>query len=989
MSFWVQSSFRLYDDDASPDSATPLAAVNTNASIVVDKTFFIRFLIKNTGSGTDVLENLQARYRIDKGAGYGSWDVLGLAAFPGRAVIMTASVNITDGESIAQLLGSGTFRDGEAYDVSRESPTSQLADTQGSDEYEIVFAVQLDSDAATTPAEIGDKIQFHMRVDLVGESTRELEQYDNIPEITVTTDKIVNVDSATITLTGSNVTTVTDNPFWQLSGFQFLNDDAAPDLATPLAGINTNLALAPNIPFRFHVLIDNLGGGPTAPVFLIYYRINGGAWTLPGLEGFPDDPIRLRFSGLFADKDPISQRLGVGTFVAGEAYEDDRSTGAQPSSSGADQYEFQWNMEIDAESTGVVPVNDDTIELKLQVDTGGGFADLDNVIIVPTLTVTDQAQAALAFPSAIGYGRFATGGRGGTVMIVTSSANSGPGTLREAVEASGPRIIVFRVNQIRLSSNLFLNNNDITIAGQSMPGGVELTDSTVFVRCENFILRGLSFRMGDRQDVNPSFGDSLQIGEDTSPGANNGIIDHCAIMWSDDENGAFWRESNDITLMNTLIAQGLRNAPGGQVNASRGLLVFGNASVDRGASRITIARNLFAFNNSRNPEINNEADEIEFLNNYVWSPGEQYRTCSIKVGAKRVTVRGNVFRSNTSTFRQFEPHIIVSNSQTFIAGNEQYNGDGSPFSGGGDAWHGGGTVVSSPAFPGSGAPLMSSSLVEAYTIANVGAYPDNQDEATQRVIDHALNYTGQRFYQDVADAGGYPDMSGFVAPPDSDNDGIPNAFEATYSDIEDYLNSIYGDAVTPGNTILEVTSATITLTAFDVGLIKEGGVLDVETGQVTLTSGAVTMSKLQAIVDVATIGLSASVVDVVYTPATAPPGARVWPPGLPSRELNGTLLLAPEDARAAFQPDLGPPITWREVESVGETLTMTMRLTDAQYATLNTFWTVTVDQGSLTFDFDHPVTAATRTARFVRPFTVDRPSRNHNLVSLQLYLEPV
>ena len=61
MSFWVQSSFRLYDDDASPDSATPLAAVNTNASIVVDKTFFIRFLIKNTGSGTDVLENLQAR----------------------------------------------------------------------------------------------------------------------------------------------------------------------------------------------------------------------------------------------------------------------------------------------------------------------------------------------------------------------------------------------------------------------------------------------------------------------------------------------------------------------------------------------------------------------------------------------------------------------------------------------------------------------------------------------------------------------------------------------------------------------------------------------------------------------------------------------------------------------------------------------------------------------------------------------------------------
>ena len=145
--------------------------------------------------------------------------------------------------------------------------------------------------------------------------------------------------------------------------------------------------------------------------------------------------------------------------------------------------------------------------------------------------VAGETPRVPAFPGAEGHGSLTRGGRGGRVIAVTNLNDSGPGSLRHAVEADGPRIVIFRVSgTITLESRLRISNPYITIAGQTAPGdGIALRKHPIQIDANEAVIRYIRVRLGD------------ESGEDddaiSSRYHKNIILDHISASWSIDEAG--------------------------------------------------------------------------------------------------------------------------------------------------------------------------------------------------------------------------------------------------------------------------------------------------------------------------------------------------------------------------------------------------------------------------------------------------------------------
>ena len=242
------------------------------------------------------------------------------------------------------------------------------------------------------------------------------------------------------------------------------------------------------------------------------------------------------------------------------------------------------------------------------------------------LYLTCDAFGLPAFPGAVGFGKDTVGGRGGKVLFVTNLNNSGSGSLRDALSASGARYIIFKVSgTINLTSILEITNPYVTIAGQTSPGGIGIAGKQFNVGTHDVIIQHLRFRSGGHEYTgNDSDGDSLSLWGRYWNGSRdvyNVIIDHCSIEWGTDESFSVTGGAKATTIQSCIIAEGLWYAKDSGSNHSKGLFISGKYQND---VEVSLYRNYIAHNYDRNPLIwnptsNNGNMQVDVRNNVMFN----------------------------------------------------------------------------------------------------------------------------------------------------------------------------------------------------------------------------------------------------------------------------------------------------------------------------------------------------------------------------------
>lgn len=287
-------------------------------------------------------------------------------------------------------------------------------------------------------------------------------------------------------------------------------------------------------------------------------------------------------------------------------------------------------------------------------------------------------QEVLSFPGAEGFGKYSKGGRGGKVITVTNLNDSGPGSLRQAIETQGARYIIFAVGGvIDLKSKIYISNPYVTIAGQTAPGdGVVLRGNGIYIKTHDVIMRFMRIRPGDVDFGEPnnwSGIDALSMGSENTNDVYNIMIDHCSFSWAVDENVGVWHSSKKITIQNSIISEALENSKHPEGAHSKGMLI------GKEADSLSILNNYFAHNNERNPRLSN-AGLVVFKNNIIYNPkyfGLKISNSKGKKLQKLDIINNYFFRGNSTKFRNeisiWNPSAY--NGKIFFSNNNGFNGD--------------------------------------------------------------------------------------------------------------------------------------------------------------------------------------------------------------------------------------------------------------------------------------------------------------------------
>jgi hypothetical protein len=434
------------------------------------------------------------------------------------------------------------------------------------------------------------------------------------------------------------------------------------------------------------------------------------------------------------------------------------------------------------------------------------------LIVLQSLLAPVLAADLPAFPGAEGFGAGAVGGRGGRVIEVTNLNDSGPGSLRSAVESSGPRIVVFRVGgTIPLKTELILSQSHITIAGQTAPGGgITLTTIpsnprsvlTVKGGARDVVLRYLRFRPApptrrEQPGDDSHIQDALQILD-----ASQVIVDHCSMSWATDEVVSTFSSAENVTIQWCIIAEGLRNTNRGGVDG-KGLLVGGPR-----ARRLSVHHNLLANNLGRNPMVK-AAGIVDVVNNVVLAPATTAMTVDGEYGETPVNFVGNFVMAPQGDGIVHGLRVLGKKPVSlFVKDNfgPLRTKDSQPETLFVDPGNRSREYTTRVRHEAPAVTTMSATEALQRVVDEAGCTLPVRDAVDLRIVTDVRDRRG-RLINDPLEVGGWPHLPIGMAPADSDHDGMTDEWErehqfnsndaadgATdadsdgYTNVEEYLN---------------------------------------------------------------------------------------------------------------------------------------------------------------------------------------------------------
>ncbi|GIW40878.1 MAG: hypothetical protein KatS3mg076_1455 [Candidatus Binatia bacterium] len=441
----------------------------------------------------------------------------------------------------------------------------------------------------------------------------------------------------------------------------------------------------------------------------------------------------------------------------------------------------------------------------------------------PSPTPASTPSALPAFPGAEGFGATTVGGRGGVILKVTNLDADGPGSLRAALEAEGPRIVVFDVGgTIDLGGeSIIVRNPFLTVAGQTAPGdGILVKNGEIDIRTHDVVIRGLRIRVGDIPNQSPS--QILRGINITGNNAYNIVVDHNSISWGRGGNLYVLNGARDVTFSWNIVAEALR------IEGSKGITHHSTAG-----GNISSHHNVLVSNNQRNPQIRSPQNVV--ANNLVYNYGQRAIELLLMPG-DTADVRANVFLPGPSTATWPDSTYVkgiyvlyaeepdtgeigtVPNSifleanigpgrevvQTTSLEEEWLAVDHDP-----EITQD--VLVATPFHDGAGITMDPPETLQDLLLdaKGAGAIVPYRDPVDERVIASIQNGTGQILLSQD-EVGGWPEMSGGTPPVDTDGDAMPDDWELArgldptdpedrngdldgdgYTNVEEYLNEFF------------------------------------------------------------------------------------------------------------------------------------------------------------------------------------------------------